>query len=690
MKRFGFTILVVLNGLMSVAQDVNVDSLEVRVSLASGTDKINLLNKLSKAYASSSTKNAINFGKQALELSVLAGDKLLEAESNCSIGYAYYYSNQFDSSLVYYSRGMKTFSDMNDSMRLAEVYNGIGQVYYYAGQYDSATVNYIRSLRLSEPRQDHKNAGETRNYLGQIYKAQGQNDEALDNYQQALSMRKSIHDRYGEAQTLNGIGNTYYAMQMFHEALNYYKEALAIMKELGLKASIAAVTGNIGAIYGELNQYDQAIFYFNEALEVQKEIADSAGIANTMGNIGLAYLHTNEREKARQFLEGSMHIASRTGNRQLLAIIYRDLAITYAELDEFEDGYVYFRKYAELRDTLLEESSGMRIAEMTEKYESEKKEQQILTMELEQEKKNELAAAENRRKNIIIFSAVVVLVIVVVFSALLYNRLNTIRKQKLIIEQQKQIVEEKNKDITDSINYAQRIQRTLLAGDNLLSRSIADYFVFYQPRDIVSGDFYWAAEKDDRFYLAVCDSTGHGVPGAFMSILNISFLNEAVIEKGIAAPNEVLNHVRKKLTENISQDGAQDGMDGILVCINKTDRTITYSAAYNAPVLIASKTEVLPTDKMPIGISDRDASFTNYSMTYRNGDLLYLYTDGFADQFGGPQGKKYKYKKLNELLALGSKKSLNQQYETLRDEFMNWKGDLEQVDDVCIVGIRLE
>lgn len=689
MNNLGFTCLLFLTTLSVSAQHGNIDSLERQLGHVSGAEKIKLLNTLSESYASSNTGRAMDFGRQALELSLTSGNKLLEAESNCSIGFAFYYSNQFDSALVYYLRGMESFTQRHDSLQIAEVLNEIGQVYYYAGQYDSATVNYIRSLRISEKANDDVHAAETRNYLGQIYKARGQFEEALENYQQALTIRRSIHDRYGEAQTLNSIGNTYYAMQDFSEALSYYLQSLDIMKELGLKASIAAVTGNIGAIYGELKQYDQAILYFNEVLEVQKSLADSAGMANTMSNIALAYLHTGDRGKAREYLEESMHIAAGTGNRQLLATIYRDLAITYAELGEFEDGYSYFRKYAELRDTLLTESSGKQIAEMTEKYESEKKEQQIKTMELEQEKQNELAAAENRRKNIIIFSAATVIVLVVIFSALLYNRFRTIRKQKVIIEQQKHIVEEKNKDITDSINYAQRIQRTLLAGDDLLAANVSDYFVLYQPRDIVSGDFYWAVEKEDRFYLAVCDSTGHGVPGAFMSILNISFLNEAVMEKGIVAPNEILNHVRKKLTENISQDGAQDGMDGILICINKKSRSITYSAAYNAPVLISKETEILPADKMPVGLSDRENSFTNHALSYRAGDMLYLYTDGFADQFGGPQGKKYKYKKLNELLLMNAQKVSEHQKEILGNEFNVWKGDLEQVDDVCVIGIRL-
>jgi serine phosphatase RsbU (regulator of sigma subunit) len=251
-------------------------------------------------------------------------------------------------------------------------------------------------------------------------------------------------------------------------------------------------------------------------------------------------------------------------------------------------------------------------------------------------------------------------------------------------------VEEKQKEILDSIQYAKKIQKTLLAHDSLLDSELKDYFVLYRPKDIVSGDFYWATNKDNRFYLAVCDSTGHGVPGAFMSLLNASLLNEAITEKNIKTPGEVFNYVREKLIGNLSSEAQKDGMDGVLICMNRNDNSVTYAAANNKPVLISGTdlTE-LPNDKMPIGIGEKAQDFNTYTIDYATGDCLYLFTDGYADQFGGEKGKKFKYRQLEALLQGINAKTSTEKKDILNHTFEKWKGNLEQVDDVTIVGIKI-
>jgi len=219
---------------------------------------------------------------------------------------------------------------------------------------------------------------------------------------------------------------------------------------------------------------------------------------------------------------------------------------------------------------------------------------------------------------------------------------------------------------------------------------LKDYFVLFQPKDIVSGDFYWATKTENYFYLAVCDSTGHGVPGAFMSLLNISFLNEAITEKKITETNEILNYVRERLIKNISKEGRQDGMDGVLLRMDLKTRELTFSGAHNAPVVVRGK-EIIEykADKMPIGKGVRDDAFSVQKLDVQKGDVIYLYTDGYADQFGGPKGKKFKYKQLNELLLSNMQQPLSAQKEILHQAFEKWRGNLEQVDDVCLIGIRI-
>jgi ligand-binding sensor domain-containing protein/serine phosphatase RsbU (regulator of sigma subunit) len=275
----------------------------------------------------------------------------------------------------------------------------------------------------------------------------------------------------------------------------------------------------------------------------------------------------------------------------------------------------------------------------------------------------------------------------------------TVHERTAELLEQKEIVEEKQKEILDSINYAKRIQYTLLAHDELLTKNLKNHFVLFNPKDIVSGDFYWATESKNNltekplFYLAACDSTGHGVPGAFMSLLNISFLNEAISEKNILNPNQIFDYVRKRLIESISKDGAQDGMDGILACFEKTTDNRTkclYAAANNPPVLIRNNTIIdLLADKMPVGKGERLNPFTLYTIDCEPGDVLYFYTDGYADQFGGPKGKKFKYKQLDELLISIHQKNMGDQKNILQNTLNDWRGGLEQVDDVLIIGIKI-
>lgn len=234
-----------------------------------------------------------------------------------------------------------------------------------------------------------------------------------------------------------------------------------------------------------------------------------------------------------------------------------------------------------------------------------------------------------------------------------------------------------------------KIQQAIITNTEYINTHIPNNFIYFNPKDIVSGDFYWATKKENCFYFAVCDSTGHGVPGAFMSLLNIGYLSEAIIEKGIKQPNEIFNYVRQRLINTISNDGQKDGFDGILICLDFTTNQITFAAANNKPILIRNeKLFELESDRMPVGHGERKDDFKLYTIDIEKGDSLYIYTDGFADQFGGPKGKKLKYKPLNELLLANSSKTLSEQQQNLTEYFNEWRGTLEQVDDVCITGFK--
>ncbi len=276
------------------------------------------------------------------------------------------------------------------------------------------------------------------------------------------------------------------------------------------------------------------------------------------------------------------------------------------------------------------------------------------------------------------------------------QRTEELVQKNIIVEQQKEIVEEKHREITDSINYAERIQRSLLASKMILDENLKDYFVFFQPKDIVSGDFYWASNlSDGSFALVTADSTGHGVPGAIMSILNISCIEKAIESEKLTSPAEILNHTRTKIIQTLKKDGSKeggkDGMDASLISFDFKNSILTYAAANN-PIWIVRENKMLEfaADKMPIGKHDKDTiSFTQHIINLQKNDVVYALTDGIPDQFGGTNGKKFMYKQLKDLLIKISNFSMQEQHETLKLSLNNWKGDLEQVDDILVIGIRI-
>lgn len=271
-----------------------------------------------------------------------------------------------------------------------------------------------------------------------------------------------------------------------------------------------------------------------------------------------------------------------------------------------------------------------------------------------------------------------------------------VKERTAEIESQKHLIEEKQKEIIDSINYAQRIQRALLASDKLLIDNLAQHFVFFQPKDIVSGDFYWATKLiNGQFALVTADSTGHGVPGAIMSMLNISCLNEATTAQRLNDPNEILNYARAKIIGHLANDGSaeggKDGMDCSLISFDFAAKKITYAAANNPVWIVRDKQIIeLSPDKMPVGKHDRDKEpFAQHTIDMKTGDVVYTITDGMPDQFGGPKGKKFMYKQLKDLFISVSNLDMSAQKDVIKNALNDWKGELEQVDDVCIIGVRI-
>jgi len=267
-----------------------------------------------------------------------------------------------------------------------------------------------------------------------------------------------------------------------------------------------------------------------------------------------------------------------------------------------------------------------------------------------------------------------------------------VQERTLEIEEQKELVEEKQKDILDSITYAKRLQDAILPPVSFIKKFLPDSFLVYKPKDIVAGDFYWMERSDDNILIAAADCTGHGVPGALVSVVCSNALNRTVKEFHITEPGKILDKVRELVLETFekSESNVQDGMDISLCCITTKTKEVQWSGAYNSLWYI-QKGEIkeVAADKQPIGKNNRPEPFNTHKLNLQKGDTLYLFTDGYADQFGGPKGKKFKYKQMEELLLANASKPMDEQKDVLENTLEKWKGTLEQVDDILIIGIRV-
>lgn len=602
----------------------------------------------------------------------------------------------------------------NNEKTLAYAFNVQGTLYKGESKYKEAINCFSKAIEINRRLKDNKRLAGNYMNLASTFSDIGENKNALNYNLKATKLLKDFNDYQELAILYNNIGNLYKESGQMANSNHYLKKALEAAKVDQDSMTMAMVYHNIGSNMSEMDRNDSSLIYFENSLKYLSNYSEGIGHIFNYKLLGASYMKLNNLKKAEDYLLKSLRISKETGISYELEGIYKDLSDVYKKMGVFPKAYEYLSLSSRLKDSINRENTRAEL--MKQEFDNELKYQKTI-QEQEQKNKDAINNAKLDAKNKIIYISYVAIgvFIILIFFVIRSNR----QKQKAnqIISKQKEIVEQKNDEILSSINYAKRIQQALLAHDDLLSVQIEKihkhfnkknvltdpaHFVYYQPKDIVSGDFYWAtyvepkastlaAEGDlGRFYLAICDSTGHGVPGAFMSLLSIGFLSEAINEKGIKKPNEVFNFVRERLIDNVSKEGQKDGFDGILVCFDLKTNKITYSAANNAPVLIQNNlVNELVYDRMPVGMGERKEDFKLYQIDAKPGDSLFLYTDGYADQFGGIKGKKFKYKQLNDLLLANQHLPLNDQKDKLQNTFNNWKGNLEQVDDVCIIGIKL-
>lgn len=652
----------ILSFTRSFSQQHAIDSLWRRIKTTEiDSQKVNNLNKLFFYFNLHNNDSAQKIAEQALQLSFKIKYPLGKVSAYNNLGTVHYYKGNNSKALINYLAAVKTIENErgNDSKsliykkQLSSTFNNIGTIYQRQKLYVQAENYFNKSIAIDKSIGDKKGLAHCYNNIGTIKQENSQYDEAILNYEIALKLKQEIHDTLGIPSTLINMGIIRMNQNKFKESEAYFEKALLKARKIKNKQDEALALINLGDMFYLKKQYSTAVNYYEKGIKVSKS----------------------------------------QNYHQFLSYAYNSLSAAYYKMKNFEKAYDQYQLFVNTKDSLYNSENTKVLHELEAKYENEVKEKEIKLLKTQKE----IQDLDLNKKKLLIYIFIGGFLLLASFALVLLKN-NALKKKtnlKLDVKNQKielayTIIEQKQKEIVDSINYAKRIQYTLLAHEEFLQSNLEDHFILYKPKDIVSGDFYWATKQNNKFYLAVCDSTGHGVPGAFMSLLNIGFFSEAINEKGIYKPNEVLNYVRQRLVNAISKEEQKDGFDGILLCIDKDNDTVTYAAANNNPILIKDNgLIILPKDKMPVGIGEKQDPFTLFDIEHPKGSFLYLLTDGYADQFGGKKGKKFMYKQLEAILLDNHHLSLEKQSEILNTHFEEWRGGLEQVDDVCIMGIQL-
>jgi serine phosphatase RsbU (regulator of sigma subunit)/Tfp pilus assembly protein PilF len=720
--------LLVLSVFSAAAQNTAVDSLgKLLINTKEDTAKVNLLKSVALEYRNSDPAKFAEYLNKSYALAVKINYKKGIANGLFSLGALAQKKENFEKALSLFSSSMELAKELKDTMLVANCLNNMGNIYLHKGAYEKANELYLKSLALREAIKDITGIGISYNNIGNFHTHKGEYEQSLKNYFKSLDAyeRSNSNDRIPI--TLMNIGSIYTFQKDYLKAIDYYRKSL---KTSSNPITIAMLYNNIGAAYTQIKmfdkadenlitslklseananktgiantlanmginlmsggKFDKAMDYYFKALKIAEELGDKKFISDVINNISLAYEGKKDFKKALEYGEKGLLLAKEIGAKEIIKNSYESLSETYKKLGNYEKSLEYYKLSVALKDSMFSKEKIQSIAELNTRYETDKKEKEIQLLT----KDNELKEKEFKEQKIIRFSLSGGLVLLFILSFTLHNRYRFKQKANLLLEDQKKQIELKNIQITDSIDYAKTIQEAILPSDKSMHAFFPHSFILYKPKDIVSGDFYWAGEKDDKLICVAADCTGHGVPGAFMSLLGNNILENVIRKAPGTAPASILNVLNEEILNALAKDGerkaVKNGMDIALITLDKGSRQLQYAGAHH-PLYLIRDGELLEikADRASIGSSgETPVEFTDHTMEFKKNDLIYLFSDGFPDQIGGQGRKKFYYQPFKDLLLSIHKLEMNEQKESLDKAITAWKGRHEQTDDVLVMGIR--
>lgn len=662
-------------------------------------DQIKLLDSFAVEYRAKDFKLSSNTSKYALILAKKNDFKFAVVKTYLALCRTYRTHGQHDSALMYVDSA-KTFAFDNKVVeQYANVYDYEGLIHMRMGNYENATKCFYKCIEFAEKEKDTLKLHNGFEHLASVNFYRSDYNAAVRFYKRALNFTSAQKDIRQYISTLDNVGLAFSNLRMFDSALFYQKKSVAIIEQLNEPGFLAESYINLGSTLLNLKLYKEAELFIKKAYDINTTIGDEYGEQLSNLYIGKLYLQTNKANEALPYFQKAFAISKKLKIPSQMLEAAKNLMDTYDNLGDYKNSVLYSRATIEIMEQLAEEENIRTINELSAKYEAEKKQQQIQFLIQDKELKENKIQKDRYVKLFIGIVAALLLLLSVIFIYRFREKKkdnNLLASQKNEIEEQKEELQHKNKEITDSINYAQRIQGSVLPSEKLAKTLFPESFIYFKPKDIVSGDFYWIAQNNNFIYYAVADCTGHGVPGAMMSMLGNSLLNQIVLNSKIDSPNIILKelhfHVVKTLNENMQQRASKDGMDIALMRIDLKNKKVVYAGAGRPLYVIKNnRLETYKADKYSIGgvYDTQEVNYILHEIKIDAPTQFYMFTDGVPDQFGGPKGKKFMSKQLQEFIHQTASLPVNEQEQRFKYLFESWKSNVEQTDDVTFISIRL-
>jgi serine phosphatase RsbU (regulator of sigma subunit) len=674
------------------AQNTIVDSLKLVLgSCKEDTIKVNILISICQNEYRSLPDSTILYGNEALKLSEKLDYRKGLANACKYIGLGYYFLGIYTETINFWQQSLSIFEAINDKVGISNILSNIGALYANQGDDVKALEFHLRSLKAAEESKDTLRIVTSMINIGVIYlNNPNTHDIALHYNLSALPLSEKLGNNDAVGTVSVNLGEIYFRREAYDTAIFYYEKSLNAFRKSN-SGNVPYTLTNIGKVYMKRGDFLKAVEFQKEGYEIAKQ--SNAKLEMTSTLLGLADTYSEEGilKSAIKTYRKALEIAEEIGAKNELKQAYEGLADSYAKMSDYGNAFKFQMLLTNIKDTLYLSANDKKIQSLQFNFELEKREAQIDLLTKDKELQKVIIQKQKFTKNTFIIGFILTILVALQTYR---NYRKKVRTNELLAKQKNEI-EVQNINLTTSINYAQRIQSAMFPSIDILTENLFEYFIFLKPLDIVSGDFYWFKQNKNSIFVAAADCTGHGVPAAFMSILGLAFLNELVNKAVILNANEVLtqlrDHVIKTLHQTQKNSSTRDGMEMALLILDLEYNKLQFSGANRPLYLIRDKQlQELIGDRMPLGIHDEEHPFTNKEIEFKKNDIVYLFSDGYVDQIGGPEKKTFKTKKFKELLLNSCHLPMNEQKDVLEANLEEWKSDNHQIDDILVIGIKFK